>query len=393
MTTGRINQVASVRRRARRRVAGKRVPPPQRRAPPAPSRRKGRGRMRLERTRRTVAARRTRRLRPPVRHDHNLPAPSSTGPRSGTGRAGGKSSQVRNRAIVAQGEDPRPPVTLRPPRKETKRIPTIRDPRGSIEAMSTVANGHSPTDRTCAGRREGDRAWGRRRRPARATPPLPATSPGGEEARRGVARDRAPRRNRTCQPAPADVTRSRMHLCSRGLDDGPAGTGRRRRTRADHHSSGDPPRRLTPAECNCCTGPLAGADASSAEARAPGRHRPAGTGRAARHDGTVRAGGSRGGPDRPRSTQVGTGAPFPPTVAVAARRRVGDRLTLPPRPARFAVGPPHGFPRMPPQTGGSPVERRQDPAPPDCTAVLATEGEAALPRTGADLEQERHRHT
>jgi hypothetical protein len=47
-----------------------------------------------------------------------------------------------------------------PSGKERKRLPTTRDPRGSIEAMSTVANGHPPTDRTRAGRRKGDRAWG-----------------------------------------------------------------------------------------------------------------------------------------------------------------------------------------------------------------------------------------
>jgi hypothetical protein len=82
---------------------------------------------------------------------------------------------------------------------------------------------------------KGDRAWGDV--VARLEqPPRPRLRPlTGKEAGRGVARDRTPRRKTArASPLPADVTRSRMHLCSRGMDGGPAGTGRRRETLADH---------------------------------------------------------------------------------------------------------------------------------------------------------------
>jgi len=184
--------------------------------------------------------------------------------------------------------------------RRSRRLPTTRDPRGSIEAVSTVANGHSPTDRTCAGRRDGDRAWGdvdaRSERPLLSRPP-----PRREEtAERGPLASE--RRVETARASPRPpMSPARGCTFGRGAwttvqpepvgGEGPPG----------RPFNGCPPRRLTPAECNECTGPLAGADASSAGARAPGRlprpgpgEPPVTTGRAGR---TTIPPGQEGHPD------------------------------------------------------------------------------------------------
>ena len=225
-------------------------------------------------------------------------------------------SQLPSRSETAPSS-PKEGIRGRRSRFARKRLPTTRDPQGSIEAMSTVANGHSPTDRACAGRRERRPGLGRRRRPARATPPPTPPSPDGERGgERSCPGPNAASKNRTCQPASR-----RCHP----VTDAPlfAGHGRRSsRNRsaardARRPSNEDPSRRLTPAECNRCTGPQAGAGASSAEARAPRATPPAGAGSAARHDGTGRPETRR---KEPRAVCPGHGTgtrirPLPPTAA------------------------------------------------------------------------------
>jgi hypothetical protein len=325
MTTGRINQVASVQRRARRRAGGKRVPPTPRRAPPGPPRRGAgvgcvwNGRVGPRSPRRAM---KQRRRRPPARHGHNLPAPSSTGSRSGTetgrGRRGGG-----NRRNSLPG---RKPHHRRPRRGSVAaghasrgsgyRRPEIPKDRSRLCPPLPMAIHPQTAPVPAAGK--GDRAWGDvvarlEQPPPPPTPPSPDGERGGERSCPGP---NAASKNRTCQPASR-----RCHP----VTDAPlfAGHGRRSsRNRsaardARRPSNEDPSRRLTPAECNRCTGPQAGAGASSAEARAPRATPPAGAGSAARHDGTGRPETRR---KEPRAVCPGHGTgtrirPLPPTAA------------------------------------------------------------------------------
>jgi hypothetical protein len=184
MTTGRINQVASVQRRAPGRAGGNASSPRRDRARRQPPREEGRSRMREERNApdrgsraaqrsATAAATRPTRSQSPRSEFHRVDVRHGDGPgeerRASRMRDPPLPVPVGDRAIVAQGGDPRPPVTLRPPEGEEADTDDPRSPkidRGYAHRRQWPF-AHRPHLCRPPQRRPG---LGRRRPPARRTP-------------------------------------------------------------------------------------------------------------------------------------------------------------------------------------------------------------------------------
>jgi hypothetical protein len=246
-----------------------------------------------------------------------------------------------------------------PSGKERKRLPTTRDPRGSIEAMSTVANGHPPTDRTRAGRRKGDRAWGDvGSRPERR--PLPPS--GRKEDRRrsrpgsDVEKPLVPARSRRRHPvtdAPLFARRGRRSF-------------RNRSAAQDAHADQTMEIRrvvLPPA------GPKAGSRRFQRRSASAWAAPPAGTGSADPHDGTGRARDRRAGPST-LSGNIGERRRVDPVrrpSLVRRRKAFGRRGGTPRRlpESQTAAGTPsHGL-RRSPWTRGPPRSTARETRRPD----------------------------